>query len=99
MHHFSDDANLCHTNKSVKNQNKHVNRDMEQLNNCLSANKVSLDVEKAELMISKSLMKARSDKIKIKLSVKRLYPSDSVKYHLSKVIRIGSSFWNPHIIQ
>ena len=46
VHYFADDTNLFHTNKSVKNLNKLVNHDMKQLNNWLSANKISLNVEK-----------------------------------------------------
>ena len=45
VHHFSDDANLFHKNKSVKNLSKIVNRNMKQLNNWLSAIKISLDVD------------------------------------------------------
>ena len=53
---------------------------MKQLNNWLSANKISLNVEKTELVIFKSPRKVLSDEIKIKLTRKRLYPSNSVKY-------------------
>ena len=53
---------------------------MKQLNNWLSANKTSLNVEKTELVIFKSPRKVLSDEIKIKLSRKRLYLSNSVKY-------------------
>ena len=80
VHHFADDTNLFHTNKSVKNLNKLVNHDMKQLNNWLSANKISLNVEKTELVIFKSRRKVLSDKIKFKLTGKRLYLSNSVKY-------------------
>ena len=80
VHHFSDDTNLFHTNKSVKNLNKLVNCDMKQLNNWLSANKISLNIEKTELVFFKSPRKVLSDEIKIKLTGKRLYPSNSVKY-------------------
>ena len=44
VHHFADDTNFFHTNKSVKNLDKLVNHDMKQLNNWLSANKMSLNV-------------------------------------------------------
>ena len=54
VHHFAHDTNLFHKNKLVKNLNKLVNRDMKQLNNCLSANKILLNVEKTELVIFKS---------------------------------------------
>ena len=77
--HFADDTNLFHRNKSVKNLTKLVNRDMNYLNNWLSAN-TSINVEKTELVIFKSTRKILFVKIKIKLSGKRLYPSTSVKY-------------------
>ena len=80
MHHFVADTNLFHTNKSVKNLNKLVNPDMKQLNNWLNANKISFNVEKTEPVILKSSRKLLSDEIKIKLTRRRLYPSNSVKY-------------------
>ena len=79
VHHFADDTNLFHTKKSVKNLNKLVNRDMKQLNNWLSVNKISFNVEKTELVIFKSPRIVLSDEIKIKLTGKRLCPSNSVK--------------------
>ena len=79
MHHFANDTNLFHTNKSVRNLNKLVNGDTKQLNIWLSANKVSLNVEKIELVIFKSPRKVLSDEIKIKLCGKKLYLSNSVK--------------------
>ena len=53
---------------------------MKQLNNWLSTNKISLNVEKIELVIFKSPRKVLCDEIKIKLTGKRLYPSNPVKY-------------------
>ena len=79
-HHFADDTNLFHTNKSVKNLNKLVNHDMKQLNNWLNANKISLNIEKTELVVFKSPRKVLSDEIKIILTGKRLNPSNSIKY-------------------
>ena len=78
--YFAGDENLFHTNKSVKDLIKLVNREMKQLNNWLSANKISINVEKTELLIFISPRKVISDEIKIKVSEKRLYPSNSVKY-------------------
>ena len=60
---------------------------MKHLNNWLSANKISLNVEKTELVIFKSPRKVLLDEIKIKLSGKRLYPSNSVKYLGIKIDR------------
>ena len=55
---------------------------MKQLNNLLSAIKISLNVEKTDLVIFKSSRKVLSDEVKINLTGKRLYPSNSVKYFL-----------------
>ena len=60
---------------------------MKHLNNWLSANKIYLNVEKTELVIFKSPRKVFQDKIKIKLSGKRLYPSNSIKYLGVKIDR------------
>ena len=79
MHHFADDTNLFHASKSVKNLNKQIKCDMKHLNNWLNANKISLYVEKTR--------KVLQDEIKIKLSGKRLYPSNSVKYCGIKIDR------------
>ena len=54
--------------------------DMKHLNNWLSANKISLNVKKTELVISKSPGKVLLDEIKTKLRGKNLYPFNSIKY-------------------
>ena len=64
VHHFADDTNLFHTSKSVKNVNKLVNRDMKRFNDWLSSNKIYLNVEKTELVISKSPNKIPPDEKK-----------------------------------
>ena len=80
VHHFADDANLAHFNKSVNKLNKYINIDMKNLTNWLNANKTLLNVEKTELVIFKHKNKKLECLIKIKFSRKRLYPSKSVKY-------------------
>ena len=66
--------------KSVKDLKKQINHDMKQLNNWLSTNKILLNVEKTELVIFRSPRRALSDKLKIKLTGKRLYSSNPEKY-------------------
>ena len=68
---------------------------MKHLNNWLSANKISLNVEKTELVIFKSPRKVLLDEIKIKLSGKRLYPSSSGKYLGIKIDRF--SHWHDQV--
>ena len=46
----------------------------------MNGNKISLNVEKAELVIFKSPRNVLPVEIKIKLSGERLYPSNSIKY-------------------
>ena len=70
VHHFADDTNLLHFNKSVANLNKLVNLNMKNLTVWLNANKISLDVDKTELVIFKHQRKKLDTKIKIKLNRK-----------------------------
>ena len=67
VHHFPDDTNLlCHSN-SIKKLNKLVNADLKHLVNWLNANKISLNVEKTEMVIFKSKQKKLEGDLKIKL--------------------------------
>ena len=79
VHHFADDTNL-HFGKSMIKLNKYVNLDMKNLTDWLNANKISLNVQKTELVIFKHQRKKSGCEVKIKLNRKRLYPTDSVKY-------------------
>ena len=63
-----------------KTLNKLVNADLKRLVNWLNANKISLNVKKTEMVIFKSKQKKFEGDLKIKLSGKRLYPTESVKY-------------------
>ena len=53
---------------------------MKNLTDWLNANKISLNVQKTELVIFKHKRKKIDGEVKIKLSRKQLYPTDSVKY-------------------
>ena len=53
---------------------------MKNVTDWLNANKISLNVRKTELVISKHQRKKLDNEVKIKLNRKRLYPTDSVKY-------------------
>ena len=64
----------------LKKLNKLVNYDLKNLLHWLNANKISLNVKKTELVIFKSKRKQFDGEIKLKLSCKRLFPTDSVKY-------------------
>ena len=56
VYHFADNTNLLHFSKSITKLNKYVNFDMKKLtenkiNKSLNANKISLNVQKTELVI------------------------------------------------
>ena len=53
IYHFADDTNLLHFSKSVTKFNKNVNLDTKNLTYQLNANKISLNVQKTELVIFK----------------------------------------------
>ena len=95
VHHFADDTNLLYLGKSIKKLNKLVNYDLKNLLYWLNANKISLNVKKTELVIFKSKRKQFDGEIKLKLSCKRLFPTDSVKYLGVKID--GNLSWKSHI--
>ena len=80
VHHFADDTNLLCLSNSIKKLNKLVNADLKHLVNWLNANKISLNVNKTEMVIFKSKQNKFEGDLKIKLCGKRLYPTESVKY-------------------
>ena len=80
VRHFADDTNLLYFSNSTNKLNKQVNADLKHLVNWLNANKISLNVQKAEMVIFKSKQKKLEGDLKIKLCGKRLYPTESVNY-------------------
>ena len=57
VHHFTDDTSLLSFNDSVKSISKQVNHDLKNITNWLKANKISLNVDKPELLHINSPMK------------------------------------------
>ena len=60
--------------------NKQVNQALKNLTNWLNANKISLNVSKAEVVLFKSSRKLLDVSLNLKPEGKRLYPTNSVKY-------------------
>ena len=95
MHHFADDTNLKHLGKSINKLYKLVNYDLKNLLYWLNVNKISLNVKKTDLIVIKSKRKQFDGEIKLKLSHKRLFPTDSVKYLGVKIDE--NLLWTSHI--
>ena len=70
VHHFEDDTKLLHFSKLVNRVNKYVNFDFKNLTYWLSANKISCNVKKNELVICKHQRKKLDIPRKIKLNHK-----------------------------
>ena len=51
VYHFADDTNLLHFSKSITKLNRYVDLDIKNLTDCLNTNKISLNVQKTELVI------------------------------------------------
>ena len=79
VHHFAGDTNLLCLSNSIKKLNKLFNADLKNLVNWLKANKISLNVKKAEMEVFKSKLKTFESDLKIGLFGKRLYPPESFK--------------------
>ena len=62
-----------------KNWTNYSNADLKNLVNWLKANKISLNVKKAEMEVFKSKLKTFESDLKIGLFGKRLYPPESFK--------------------
>ena len=69
---FADDTNVLFLNNSIKKLNKLVNGDLKYLVNWLYENKISLNVNKTEIVIFKYNQKKFEGDLKMKLCDKRL---------------------------
>ena len=77
-YHFADDTNLLNISKDYKSLQRKVNYDLFSLHKWLTANKISLNDGKTELIFFRKGGPAPS--LKIKLHGKTLVPTEVVKY-------------------
>jgi len=80
VHHFADDTNLLHFNKSLKSLNKKVNLDLKFLWHWLNANKIALNSAKTEYVIFKHPSKPTDSEVKLSIGGDRIFPSNHIKY-------------------
>ena len=79
-YHFADDTNLLNICDNYKILQKSLNQDLKLLNSWLTANKISLNEGKTELIFFRGPNTQIPNDIKIQLNGKRLLPSKEVKY-------------------
>ena len=80
VHHFADDTNLLHINKSLSKLNSLLNRDLKYLCNWLKANKIALNTAKTEMLFFRSPNRPFIPELNLKIDGKPIIPSQSVKY-------------------
>ena len=57
VHHFTDDTNLLYTNNSIEKLNKLLNKNFKNLTHWLNATKITLNVDKTEMILFKPTKK------------------------------------------
>ena len=80
VHHFADDANFLYTSHSLKNLNQIVNFDLSNLVQWLRANKISLNVNKTEIVVFRSPTKQIYKNLNFRLSGQKIEPNRCTKY-------------------
>ena len=78
--HFADNTNITLSDSSQETLAERVNYDLRKLSMWLRANKLSLNIEKTELVVFWRQSTKLNNLFKIKLNGKRLFPTSSVKY-------------------
>ena len=79
-YHFADDTNLLNISSNYKTLTKEINKDLKSLVMWLSANKISLNNDKTEIIYFHKANNVIPSDNKIKLNGKRLLPSKKIKY-------------------
>ena len=85
IHHFADDTYLSYINSSIKKLNALLNKDLQNLTNWFNANKISLNVDKTEMILFKPTKKPLDCQFKLKLTGKRLCHAFLVKHFGIKI--------------
>ena len=79
-YHFADDTNVTLSDRLQETLAKRMNHDLRKLSMWLRANKLSLNIEKTELVVFRRQNTKLNNSFKIKLDGKILFPTNSVKY-------------------
>ena len=79
LRHFADDTNLLIASKSVTKVNREVNYKLRLINDCLKANKLSLNPSKTEIIIFKEKTKKITKYLNFRLSGQKIHIKNNVK--------------------
>ena len=95
IHHFVDDTNLLHSTNSIKKiTNRYINHDLNLIVHWLRAHRISLNVEKTEI-IFRPKAKDITKKLNFRISGQKIHISKLVKY--LGLMLDESLTWSSHI--
>ena len=77
---IQDNTNITLSDSSQETLAKRTDFDLRKLSMCLRANKLSLNVEKTEIVLFRRQNTKLNNSFKIKLEGKRMFSTSSVKY-------------------
>ena len=80
MHHFADDTNLLYSSNSMKKINRQINHNLKLIVHWLRANRISLNVDKTEIVIFRPKGKDMTKRQNFRISGQQIYISKQVKY-------------------
>ena len=95
VHQFADNTNLLVVEKSFKQLNKKVNRDLTLIVEWVRANKLSLNTKKTEIIIFKPRNKMITKHLNFRLSSQKIKPTKQVTY--LGVILQEHLHWNKYL--
>ena len=80
MYHFADDTNLFYSSNFMKKINRYINHDLQLIVHWLRANRISLNVDKTEIIIFRPMGKGITKNLNFRISGHQIYISRQVKY-------------------
>ena len=94
-YHCADDTNLLHSSNSMKKINRYINHELKLTVHRLRANRISLNVDKTEIIIFRPKGKDATKKLNFRISGPQIYISKQVKY--LGLMLVESLAWSSHI--
>ena len=80
MHHFAEDTNYLYSSNSMKKVNRYINHDLKVIVHRLRANRISLNVDKTEIVIFQPKGKDITKKLNFRISGQQIFIPKQVKY-------------------
>ena len=80
MHHFADDTNLLYSSNSLKQINRYINHDLKLIVHLIRANRISMNVDKTEIVIFRSKRKQITKSMNFRISDRKITPKTQTKY-------------------